>query len=99
MKRYYATGSDWKIEEHIAGDLVRLSDHIAEIERLRKLYDAAWAECEATRAVLVPGTAIDNAWREPRHADPDVHDDLYFLVGESREAHDTARKENANGNA
>jgi hypothetical protein len=74
MKRYYATGSDWKIEEHVAGDLVRLSDHIAEIERLRKLYDAAWAECESYRR------------------------DAYCLNDEGK-AHDTARKENGNGNA
>ena len=47
---------------------------IAEIGRLRKLYDAAWAECESYRR------------------------DAYCLNDEGK-AHDTARKENANGNA
>ena len=50
---------------------------IAEIERLRKLYDAAWAECEAWRSRGFNVAQIDEAIK----------------------AHDTARKENANGNA
>jgi len=63
---------------------------ISEIERLRKLYDAAWAECEAWRA-----------WRKlvvrymtAESPDPIVKIDL---LKQAMAAHDTARKESTNG--
>jgi hypothetical protein len=71
----------------------RLNEAAAEIERLRKLYDAAWAECEGVRTMDnlhcecdVPGVPCYRceAWEDVRRL---------------RIATDTTRKENGNGKA
>jgi len=81
---------EWDLPIMVSGLMEQAA---AEIERLRKLYDAAWAECEAVRTMDnlhcecdVPGVPCYRceAWEDVRRL---------------RIATDTARKENANGNA
>ncbi len=62
---------------------------IAEIERLRKLYDAAWAECEAWRKAADNYTGdVRVVYGQSGHIE---------TIRDARIATDTARKENGNG--
>lgn len=81
---------EWDLPIMVSGLMEQAA---AEIERLRKLYDAAWAECEGVRTMDnlhcecdVPGAPCYRceAWEDVRRL---------------RIAHDTARKENGNGDA